>query len=467
MDATTFALVYGYPLVAYEKLATAITSVAGINNFRHYRTLKMPEHRMVVRTNCDTLYSTCILDLSHNDVILTIPELDPNQFALFSFYDPYGDNIANLRGGGFNNPGQYRIRLRPTSTDQYGIDHNDVEEPYQAYINLPTIHGVLSIRWGVKAFDVETVQRCQDMVQLEMVSHSDGATHAPTVQQVLETVGASTGSTAYPTTPEWILELLAKFAPFNGPELVSEKGRVGYMLSEAGISNGTYNTPQSTVDLAGAYKAALDCIAKSYAAPGVVQTLNNGWTRTASQYSGDYGTNYGIRAIIAETGYLMLKSPLAFYPSWGDPADGMTDSLSGYTLPLGPREAYIYDFVGGKPPIVAPGFWSLTCYDEMGYLIFNQENVYCLGNQHKLTYPDGTLVYGGEDKADTEPRSFQLLIQPVDVPPPAKWKSNWIPAPRGGGRISPMLRFFNASEELEKGHYTYPIVRKQAAIPAD
>lgn len=58
----------------------------GTNNFYHERALATPDFNQVVSPNVDTLYSAAVLDLSHNDLILEIPEVD-DRYYVFPLYD--------------------------------------------------------------------------------------------------------------------------------------------------------------------------------------------------------------------------------------------------------------------------------------------------------------------------------------------------------------------------------------------
>lgn len=91
-NATAFALMYGYPLLAFEKLAPSLLHSIGPNQLLHNRELQNANFRGVVSPNVDTLYSTAIFDLSHSDLVISVPEVPSSQFALFSYYDPYGDS---------------------------------------------------------------------------------------------------------------------------------------------------------------------------------------------------------------------------------------------------------------------------------------------------------------------------------------------------------------------------------------
>ncbi|KIX03136.1 uncharacterized protein Z518_06687 [Rhinocladiella mackenziei CBS 650.93] len=456
-NATTFALIYGIPLLAYERFASTLVHTRGANQFNHNRVFQTAANRTVVKPNVDTLFSTLILDLSQSDVVVTMPAVDPSHFYLFSFYDPYGNNVANLGSSNFHKSGQYRVRMLPNTTAQYGLETSN-SEPYAGYINLPSTFGTLLIRWGIAtASDFEAVYGYQAMTKAENVTRTASDSDSiPTLHQILANVSAPAGS------PQRILQLLATLGHYAPPEIRSDTERVNTMLSAAGVSNSSYTT-QSNVNLTLAFQAATLTMYTDYTMPGVAEPLNNGWSRTASRYSGDYGTNYSIRAAIADYGYLMLKAPNALYPIWdntSDPEGGLSQQQT-----LGSNEAYMYTFVGGQPPIIKPGFWSMTVYDAEGFLVPNSRNVYAIGDRNNITYSDGKLVYGGDNAIDnTGEGSFQILVQPADVPPPANWTSNWIPGPAGGGQLTALLRFYGAGEDLMNGVYQYPVITKQAAI---
>ena len=53
----------------------------------------------MVKPNVDTLYSYLVYDLSQSNVEVTIPDVPATEFKLFSFYDPFGDNFANVGTG--------------------------------------------------------------------------------------------------------------------------------------------------------------------------------------------------------------------------------------------------------------------------------------------------------------------------------------------------------------------------------
>jgi len=472
-NATKFALLYGYPLLAFQKSSVPRIQQGGTNNLAHARALRTAANRDVVKPNADTLYSNAIFDLSRQDVAITIPEVPSDQFALFSFYDPFGNNFANIGTGNDAGGGDYILRLRPT--DSYGVEGvNASSEKGESarYINSPTLHGTLLIRWLVNATNQETIPLYQNATTLRGIDRENMSLSGTPLNMINWNLGDLTPA-------EHILNLLAQLAPSNPPEIVQDTDRVETLLSAAGISGGSYT--KQDVNLTTANASALAFAAKD--SKSSLTPLNNGWSTLQPNKTGDFATDYGVRASIAASGYLMLKFPNAVYPSWSN-SSSERSALSGTAnLHLGPNESYLYTF-SRKPPLRAAGFWSLTAYGADDYFIDSPTGVYALGDRSNLTYPSGDRVYdhkSGERLNTTNQtnaatttarpdrdRPFQILLQAADIPPPANWTSNWLPGPVGGGDMSALLRWYGAEEELLDGKgYVYPVVTKQAAIRDD
>lgn len=459
-DATEFALLYGYPLLAFQKAAVPRLNTVGTNSLAHARALSTAADRQVVKPNADTLYSTAVYDLSKEDVAITIPEIPSDQFALFSFYDPFGNNFANIGTGNEAGAGEYRLRIRPT--DSYGVElHSNSTGEAKNYINSPTLHGILLIRWLINATNQATIHSYQNATSVQGVPRTNMTLLGTSLTMINWNLGNSTPA-------KHTLNLLAQLTLSNPPETASDASRVDSNLAAAGIASGTYSTPPNT-NLSSANASALSTAAS--ASSSSLTTLNNGWTILQSNKTGDFGTEYGIRAAIASSGYLMLKAPNAVYPSWSNTSDSesATAIAGAPNLSLGPDESYLYTF-SGKPPVRRAGFWSLTAYGADNYFIDTPQSVYSLGDRSNITYPSGERVYrsgnGNSSNSTHEDGIFQILIQAVDVTPPANWTSNWLPGPAGGGNMSALLRWFGAEDELLDGRYEYPVVTKQGAFKA-
>lgn len=59
-----------------------------VNTIFHQRELASPDDPGVIKPNIDTLYSRVVLDLSNNDVVLTVPNITDGRYWVYPVYDP-------------------------------------------------------------------------------------------------------------------------------------------------------------------------------------------------------------------------------------------------------------------------------------------------------------------------------------------------------------------------------------------
>ncbi|KAF9890607.1 hypothetical protein FE257_005738 [Aspergillus nanangensis] len=457
-QATEFTLTYGYPLIPYAKWALPVMTTDGTNRLQHKRSLTTADFQDVVRPNVDTLYSAAILDLSHGDLVIDVPNVT-DRYWVFPFYDAYGNNYANVGTVGGNKPGKYRIRYVQDSPQQEaGVQLCQASgqsgncQGYQGYINAPTPYGTFLGRLAVtdEATDLRKVHSIQNQTALYAVPRDDNKAvkYAPKL-----TVGLLNGSLSS-DIPTRIMQMTARLAPYNPPRNISDLRRVQHMFRRAGIHEGKYIPTHKNLTALAA--KVTDAVLSHASKPENTLVLGNGWQSRRLSAQGDYGMDYQMRYAVAARGYLALTATEALYPMYYDASNGYST-----TLILNPGQAFLFTY-DGKPPLTKEGFWSLTGYNSEQYLIANPLDRYALGDRSGLTYSDGSLVYGSDSRNGT----FQILVQPADVEPPKNWTSNWLPAPEGGGSFSVTFRLYAPTTSLANGEWTFPTVQRVDAIVA-
>ena len=335
-NATAFALLYGYPLLGWQKLALRITTYWAVNTPFHNRQLSTPNDTKVVAPNADTVYTAIAYDLSEEDLNIGVPDIPDDQYHLFSYYDPFGNNYANTGSGSGNldHPGQYILRPTPPRKKD-GVDEEmDVDTaPGQVHINSPSFYGVLLVRLLVNQTNLDTIHLWQDELKVVKVNRLD-VSQPRNVPALLDTMN-SIGNSSYDletqvggplNTAQTVLTLLAAYAPWCRPENEEKDFSqtfvdISPLLSDAGVGNLGYYKPQPSVNLRKANDTANARAAKALLAQGVTKDLGNGWSVIASEYTGDFGQHYDVRALVADKGYLMLKAPNAVYPTWNNGSD--------------------------------------------------------------------------------------------------------------------------------------------------
>lgn len=80
-------LQYGIPLIAFANQTTKVfQAVGGANKINTQSELASVSGAAVVKPNVDTVYSRVIVDLSKDDLVLTVPNIT-DRFWIFPFYD--------------------------------------------------------------------------------------------------------------------------------------------------------------------------------------------------------------------------------------------------------------------------------------------------------------------------------------------------------------------------------------------
>jgi len=443
--ATERALLYAYPLLAFQEKYTSLVPKIGVNCLGHMLRLATSQARSTVKPNADTVYSTALYDISQHSLQIDLPAVPADQYALFSFHDLYGNNFAVI--------GQEDL----TNATSFILTHEAASQTFAGSqvkrVISPTTFGTVLVRWLFKDGNLDTIHSLQNATTmkatpLQTQAQANNARDNP----MLTSIDWSDSS---PSPPQNALRLLCQVGAVNTPGCLAG-ATVQEILQLSGFRAHKYTL--SKVDIEAADRNVLAEL-KS-AGQNALEQRNNGWSVIQNDIAGDFSDNYGLRAQIAFTGYLMLQAPAALYPSWSGNGSGLP--LEGQLLELGAHDSYVYTF-SGRPPLGKLGFWSLTVYDADGYLIHNPRNVSSLGDRSNITYPSGDLIYGPASSAERD-EAFQLLVQPADIPPPANWMSNWLPGPSGGGNMTALLRFYNATEELLDGRYQFPTVSKQSCI---
>lgn len=126
--------------------------------------------------------------------------------------------------------------------------------------------------------------------------------------------------------------------------------------------------------------------------------------------TGNYGTDYELRALVDSVGLGALPPDIAIYPL------AQTDMT---LQPLTGTKRYVLHIpAGGLPPV--HGFWSLTMYDLHGFFVPNPLRRYVINDRSKLEHnTDGSIDIYLQSTKPTDPAPTQ----------------NWLPAPSGNFRL--------------------------------
>jgi hypothetical protein len=433
---------YGIPLMEFMRQAREQTSVtvpttlsdAPVNELGSARQLANASNQVIVQPNNDTLYTMGHLDLGKGALVLHINAIPGRRYFSFEFLDPY-TNVFHYIGTRTTGDGAQTYVI--TGPSFHGLVPR----------GLPRIRSPHELAWLVGRTlvngpsDLAAVHRVQDGYRLlplaEYEQHGLDWTPPrptrivtaalkltePTGIAFFDALGIALKQVQPPARDHAILAELRTVG--IGPGLEPSKEHLSAPII-AGLTQ--------AADMGPAHVAAL-----KVQIAGTDALTHNGWFIPPAD-TGDYGTDYKFRAVVALNGIAANRPAEAIYIiGVADSAHALLDGANSYT---------IHFAAGQLPP--ARYFWSLTMYDQNFFLVQNPIDRYELASHTAgLKYnPDGSLdIY-------------------VGVTAPPGHESNWLPSP-ASGRFEVTLRLYGPKPHALDGSYEYPpIVRVGCACAA-
>lgn len=436
LSAGANAYLYGYPIVLMDQTRSAMLAngAAAQNQFVHKT--KFPDHefRNVVRPNVDTLYSIAWLELSDGPLLLSVPNTNGRYYIM-----PLMDMWTNV----FASVGK---RTHGTEAGKFLIVGPNAEQAHLdlAYKNnMPVIQSPTSQVWIIGRIQVDGLGDIDEVVALQKQFSLETLLQKKVDDFILNTekdnrakalranlTAGSAHKVSQLSAMEFVNRLMA-LIKFQGPLKGDQQALVG--LKSLGFDP---SSEQASYELNVIRQWLLE---KSFSLTkskiktklGKRKGQENGWLVRRNDI-GVYGNNYTARAAVAMIGLGALPPEDAVYPNTHVDSQGQ---------PLNGANRYILRFDAQQlPPVDA--FWSLTMYDEEGFLVDSDIKRYAIGDRDQLNFnADGSL---------------DIIIQHER---PAVGQSNWLPAPLG--KFAVTLRMYLPQDAFLEGRWTLPGIQKK------
>jgi hypothetical protein len=435
---------YAYPIVTMDVTMRQVTNVpntvtipmrAPVNQFTHARAYPSADSRDVVRFNFDTLYSLAWLDVSHEPIVLSVPDTG-GRYYLLPMLDMWTDVFAVV---GSRTTGTKAAHYAIVAPGWSGALPQGVEK-----IVAPTpVIWMLGRTQANGTSDYENVHKVQDGYTLTPLSQwgkpytplgnvrtdasIDGKT--PPLFQVNQMDGV--------TMLTRLAALLQKHPPHaNDYPILFRMKRIGL---EAGTPFEPAKLDPKLVDTINrAAKETLDEMiqtGKTGAGPlAIAGATKEGWV-IGVRGVGTYGTDYGHRAELTLGGLGANLPEDAVYPFTFVDGDGH---------PLSGANRYVLHFDKDKLP-PADAFWSVTLYDKDGFQVPNPLNRFAVGNH----FDDNKLKPNADGSLD-------LYVQ--NESPGKDQEANWLPVAKAPFTL--LLRLYSPRTEILDGTWTPPPVKK-------
>jgi hypothetical protein len=427
------AVVYGLPIVIAELTKRVQTNVAApqpdshapVNQLGNMAKYPPASNHDVVRLNVDTLYSFAFLDLTAEPIILSVPDTN-GRYYLMPLIDAWTNVFASP---GKRTTGTKAANFLITGPGWTGDVPKGMTE-YKAPTNLVMIAGRTQANGPADYAAVNAIQKKYKVTPLsawgKLYTPPAGVVNpavdvSPPVEQVAKMSAAD------------FFKLLSAMLKSNPPPAADAPALA--QLAKIGIVPGQdFDIAKLDPAVAKALEPSVQtALAKLQAAAKQTGTPVNGWNSLPRNLA-DFGTDYGVRAVVALIGFGANLPADAIYPS------AFTDSEG---KPLDGANNYVLHFDKGQTP-PANAFWSLTLYNAQSFFVENPINRYNIAAWMPLKYnKDGSL---------------DVYIQRES---PGKDKqANWLPAPEGAFDIT-MRIYWPKPEALDGTWKPSPIVRAQ------
>lgn len=414
------AYIYGYPLMEYERVRSEVGP--NLNTLYNLTTFANPDVDPIwfaigggKRPNVDTFYSVAELDLSGGPVVLSIPDMGSRYFS-WQLTDPY-TNVTGYIGSSTTGSGPGRYAITWTGGPQ-------VDVPGATVVDVP--YASMLILGRTLAGDAADQNIARELIkQYTLTPYGEtGPNNA--------VLPANCTGIAY-------LNGISQAMTQNPPPLPQDAAIVATM-AQIGVGVGMQVSDAHLGPLA---LLAADIAVKVTAAilPGLAQLQqtisaiqHHGWAIPNANI-GDYGTDYLLRAGVAEVGLVANTQSEAMYEA------GQLDSWYLPLFAILPGKKYTLHFNAGELP-PADAFWSVTVYDSSGGLVPNAQGRYSVSSSRpaELVYePDG---------------SVNIIFSRTD---PGDPNSNWLALPLGG--FSAYLRMYLPEQSAQDRTWTPPPIR--------
>lgn len=414
--------VFGYPLVLADLTRhDFVSDIAPANRLLHMPAFPDADYRVFVRPNVDTLYTQAWLDLDAGPWVFEVPA--SQRYLLMQFLDAWSNVFASLGSRTLGSQGGGFLLVGPHWDGQVPAGLTLLRSPTR----LAWLLG--RIQTNGKA-DYPSVHAIQAGVRLRSLQDWQQGSASPALPFAMPQ--SSRPSPLYQMRALSAEDFFARLATLlqDNPAAPADSAAVAE-LRQLGVRAGAapqWNWLQRQAVRLGIWLAGRE-MQRALQDP---QGLVNGW-REAPLHIGDYGTDYGLRAVVAMVGFGANLAADAIYPN---------ANLDGQGQPLQGGRRYRLHFAASELP-PARAFWSVTAYDGDGYLIANPQGRYALGDRDPLRYnADGSLDLWLQHEA-----------------PVAELQGNWLPIPPSGP-FSLTGRIYLPERRLLDGQWHMPAIER-------
>jgi hypothetical protein len=373
---------------------------------------KLKDHTMteIARPNNDSFYSSALLDLRAEPIILDLPAFNSNYVSLMvTAYDHYVDVPKATRKEDFQKP--EKILFYSDRTEGYdGEDVAGVDMIYKTTGDF--VSAVLRIM--PHASDPEKFKSIVEKIEtikVQTLSEFTGGETVPMKDVSFPDVG-QTDLDIFENNLLEVMQFVFNHISFDTEDEMDQKVLKAYL--PLGVLPGKEYNPEKVKIDGKKFRTVAEKIQNEYLGklsdPGLIKIMASKMFKTKGL------TDLETILTVSIIGPIGLPMEEAMYPNVttvdGEPMNAMND----YVIKMSKEEL---------PP--AKAFWSLTLYDKAnGFFIPNERKKYSVGENagYKLNEDGGIEIYVAAEK-------------PIGIP-----EENWLPLNRKDEEIDLILRVY-------------------------
>jgi len=444
VSLSSHAYTYFYPMLVMDETRVQQIDAGTMvpNKFSYSQSFVPQQSKTVVRPNVDTLYTSSWLDLSTEPIVMSLPDTH-GRFYEVQMLDAWTNTFAAPGKRTSGTDAQNILVSGPSnkSGSCLGLSHlklRCIDAPTSSVLALGRIQTNGTSDYSA----VHEVQKGFKLAPLsKWTSNNDiqsdtSSKHAQVGDKPLLPPAAIAALSAKEFFSRGSSLLLVNPAPLADESFLQSISELGIVAGKEFQYDALSDKVKDALD-----RAVVLGVEKINKIPEMSNKLSRpGWSKPNPNL-GKYGTNYQLREEVAVIGLFANTPEDAVYLN----VAAVPDS-KGKGIPLAADRVYTLTFdKGNLPPVGA--FWSVTLYDEKGYMIENAIDRYALHSWDSLEI--------GADGSTTITISAKV---------PATGDSNWLPAPSDGiSNFVLTARFYWPSEQIIAGKWQMPAVHAVGA----
>jgi hypothetical protein len=395
-QTTKEAYIYALPAVEHNRLLTRTFNKGNINHINGTGELASAENQTGVGPNIDTLYSTGILDIRYEPVVVTVPPIDKERYFSIQLLDIF-TNSEYLGSISNRTEGDYLIARK----DWNGT----VPEGIKGVVKLST--SLVLALGRIQVFDSKDDEEAKSLVDGSAFKVQKLSTFAATQLPAYEPLSWSAiiydAKNENADTEEFFqtFNLLVQYQLLSDED---KKVLKGFEALHLGANEAFSKDNFTDAEWDEIEEGVAEAKAEISSVEQYLSNAINGWV-SSPENAARWGSDYLTRAIAAWFApHINTKEEATYFVSLADTQGVYYNGSNNYTITFKQEDIPNVKY-----------FYSLTLYRPNGLFFSNSLNRYGIRSIDNITKEtDG---------------SFTLYIQNEN--PAGVKEKNWIPAPKG------------------------------------